>query len=165
MEFIDCESLKHLIEKGTLSADRIIIAIDVADALEAAYEKGIIHRDIKPANIFLSKRGNAKVLDFGLAKMLPVKEFAGDASESFRDRRQLTDGLGATLGTAAYMSPEQAPRAARPKQVRQYTGRPMLGKNGTMVGLLHSLQVTLVSRRGGLFPSLALHLWQCVGSC
>ncbi len=107
MEFLDGETLKQFIQQGPLPIDRLIaIAIDITDALEAAHEKGIIHRDIKPANIFITKRGNAKILDFGLAKMTPVRELAAAGADL--DQQQLTDGLGAALGTAAYMSPEQA---------------------------------------------------------
>jgi eukaryotic-like serine/threonine-protein kinase len=108
MEYLTGKSLKQLIEGGPLPIGQVIeFGSQVADALQAAHDRGIIHRDIKPANIFVTEHGIAKVLDFGLAKMVPVKELAGGA-ESSREQQFLTDGLGAPLGTAAYMSPEQA---------------------------------------------------------
>jgi serine/threonine protein kinase/Tol biopolymer transport system component len=106
MEFIEGRSLKDLVDSHPLQIDRVLaISIDIADALDAAHEKGIIHRDIKPDNIFVNNRGDVKILDFGLAKLL----HSGLASEdrTVSDRLELTQH-GAALGTVAYMSPEQA---------------------------------------------------------
>ena len=108
MEFLDGVTLKYLIYSGTLDLERIItIATEMADALDAAHGEGIIHRDIKPANVFVTRRGNTKLLDFGLAKMLPVKQLAGDGQQRRLEQTHLTDGLGGAMGTAPYMSPEQ----------------------------------------------------------
>ncbi len=103
MELLEGETLESMVQAGPLAIERLLdIAIQVADALDAAHAVGIIHRDVKSANILLTGRGDAKVLDFGVAKVSAVRE--GDTGES---RRGLTEP-GTAIGTVAYMSPEQA---------------------------------------------------------
>ncbi len=111
MELLEGETLKHTVEKGPLHIERLLeIGIQIADALDAAHSRGIIHRDIKPANIFLTNRGQAKIMDFGLAKLAPVADGNKDYS-SLQTEDGKADALtnpGMTVGTVAYMSPEQA---------------------------------------------------------
>ncbi len=108
MQYLEGRTLKYHVDRGALQTDKMLeLGIQISDALNAAHSKGIIHRDIKPANIFITQEGQAKVLDFGLAKLMQERPEADSAMPTVQESEESLTSPGTAVGTVVYMSPEQ----------------------------------------------------------
>ncbi len=174
MEYLDGATLKHKIEGRPLKIEQLLeLSIQIADALDAAHSSGIVHRDIKPANVFVTQRGQTKILDFGLAKLTPQGSRAVDASEGTRTSisvDQLTTP-GTAMGTISYMSPEQARGEALDHRTDLFsfgvmlyemaTGRqPFSGTTSAVIfeAILNKVPTSSVQLNPGLPPQLEIIL-------